>query len=130
MPGGLQLVGAMLVGTVSGAVSPGPASPGPPSARPPPPTPAQQRAIVAAVHHSPLLAAVPPTGYAVTKEAVSHRDGTYAFATVVPTGPWADPARVELRRRDGHWVATEIGTARVGCRAPRAVRAEMGIVCR
>lgn len=143
---GLQLVGALLVGTASataaaaapragsasaGAFSGGSSSAASASARlsPAGPTPTQRRAMVAAVHASPLLAAVPPSGYNVTNERVSHRDRTYAFATVVPTGPWADPALVELRRRGGHWVVTEVGTAGVGCGAPTAVRAEMGIVC-
>lgn len=120
----LQLVGALLVGTATGASAAGSAT-----ASSPDPTPAQQPAIVAAVHHSPLLAAVPASGYRVTGERVSRADGTYALATVVPAGPWADRARVELRWRGGHWVVTEVGTARVGCRAPAAVRADLGIVC-
>jgi hypothetical protein len=96
------------------------------------PTAAEKRAIVAAVHLSPLTRDVPGGEYRVAWIRVATVARGWAEALLVGRGPNA--ARVQtvgamLRRRAGRWRVTAVGGIGLGCRVPWSIRHDLGLIC-
>jgi hypothetical protein len=96
------------------------------------PTGAEQRAILAAIHHSSLTRAAPAVGYRVASIRVATVARGWAEALLVPRRPNAGHARslgAVLRRRAGRWRVTLVGGIGLGCRVPWPVRHDLGLIC-
>lgn len=96
------------------------------------PTPAEKRAIVAAIHSSPLARGVPARNYRVAWIHVATAARGWAEALLVGRGP--NPKRVQtvgavLHRRAGRWRVTVVGGIGLGCRVPGSVRRDLGLIC-
>jgi hypothetical protein len=96
------------------------------------PTVAERRAIVTAIHHSPLTRGVPAGEYRVAWIRIATTARGWAEALLVGRGP--DAERVQtvaaiLRRRRGRWRVSVVGGAGLGCRVPWSVRHDLGLIC-
>jgi hypothetical protein len=96
------------------------------------PTGAERRAIISAIHQSPLTHDVPPDDYRVAWIHVVTAVRGWAEALLVGRGPEAKRVQTLgalLQRRHGHWRVTVVGAIGLGCRAPWAVRRDLGLIC-
>lgn len=90
---------------------------------------ADDRGIIAAIKHSPLLGDVPASDISVRTIRRAAGNTSWASAVVHPVDQRTDDARVALHRTSGHWSVVTLGTAGVGCVVPVAVRADLALFC-
>jgi hypothetical protein len=94
------------------------------------PSPADEDAIVAAIHSSPFLSQVSPADYTVVGVALARSDPSWGRAGIRPVTGGLDPADAVVHRTATGWTLAELGTYEVGCDLATAqVRTELGFQC-
>jgi len=94
------------------------------------PSPADEDAIVAAIHSSPFLSQVSPADYTVAGVALARSDPNWGRAGIRPVTGGLDPADAVVHRTATGWTLAELGTYEVGCDLATAqVRTELGFQC-
>lgn len=94
------------------------------------PSPADARAISAAVRTSPLTAEVPAKDYTVTGAKLAAADPSWAWVELHPSVPDVDRVEAVLQRVHHRWQVKELGSFEVGCDlAPAHVLRDFGIAC-
>jgi hypothetical protein len=93
-----------------------------------PARPAERAAIKAAIRSSPMTRVVPPSAYRIRRVRISTVDRRFGAARIVGVERWVQDANALVRRRRGRWRLVDLSNGG-GCKAPAAVRADLGLPC-
>jgi hypothetical protein len=93
-----------------------------------PARPAERAAIKAAIRNSPMTSGVPDSAYRIRRVRISTVDGRFAAARIVGVERSVQAANGLVRRTRGRWRLVDLSNGG-GCKAPPAVRADLGLPC-